>query len=150
MPYLRSMSMNCWVGPLSTDLPWNVASIGDARGKVFQKQSDFIGPGGSENILVFLDENPGSIADGYFGNDCLGGTAQPTTWVDMPAVYHNNANGLSFADGHAEIHKWTDPAVLKQGLIGASGSTSGQSFIGATSPYSDLRWMQSHMSYLKQ
>ena len=25
-----------------------------------------------------------------------------------PATYHNNACGLSFADGHSEIHKWFD------------------------------------------
>ncbi len=141
MPFLRSMSMNCWVGPLSSDLPWNVSNIGDPNGKVFQKQSDFGGPGGAENIFVFLDENPSTIADGYFGNDCLGGSKQPTTWVDMPAVYHNRANGMSFADGHAEIHKWTDPKVLAQ----ANGN-----FTGATSPYTDLHWMQSHTSYLKQ
>jgi len=26
--------------------------------------------------------------------------------IDYPAGYHNAAGGLSFADGHAEIHKW--------------------------------------------
>ena len=29
--------------------------------------------------------------------------------VNFPASYHNGAGGLSFADGHAEIHKWLDP-----------------------------------------
>jgi prepilin-type N-terminal cleavage/methylation domain-containing protein len=140
VPYLRSMSMNCWVGPLDTDLPYNVAGIGDPNGKVFRKQSDFTGPGGATEIFVFIDENPSTIADGYFGNDCINGSARPTTWVDMPAVYHNHANGMSFADGHAEIHKWTDPIVLAQG----SGN-----FTPATSPYTDLHWLQSHTSYLK-
>src|SRR2546426_7399595 len=27
---------------------------------------------------------------------------------DFPASYHNKAGGLSFADGHAEIHRWRD------------------------------------------
>jgi prepilin-type N-terminal cleavage/methylation domain-containing protein/prepilin-type processing-associated H-X9-DG protein len=149
-PYLRSMSMNCWVGPLSSDLPPNVANIGDPNGKVFYKQTDFIGPGGATAIFVYIDENPGSIADGYFGEDCFGGSAQPNTWVDMPAVYHNGANGMSFADGHAEIHVWSDQKVLSQGIAGNAGSSSGQSFIPATAPYSDLRWLQLHTSYLKQ
>jgi prepilin-type N-terminal cleavage/methylation domain-containing protein len=140
VPYLRSMSMNCWVGPLDTDLPPNVANIGDPKGKVFRKQSDFGGSsgGGPDNIFVFIDENPSTIADGYFANDCLNGTAQPNAWVDMPAVYHNHANGMSFADGHAEIHKWTDPKVLSQG----NGN-----FTPATAPYTDLHWLQSHTSY---
>jgi prepilin-type N-terminal cleavage/methylation domain-containing protein/prepilin-type processing-associated H-X9-DG protein len=149
MPYLRSMSMNCWVGSVKSpqdSLPYDVNdngnNIGDPKGKVFQKQSDFGGPGGAESIFVFLDENPSTIADGWFGNDCLGGAQNPTKWIDMPAVYHNRANGMSFADGHAEIHKWTDPVVLAQAY--GSGGTA------ATSPYTDLHWMQSHTSYLKQ
>ena len=41
-------------------------------------------------------------------------------WVDVPAKYHNNACGFSFADGHSEIHKWIRagaiPAVTYVGL----------------------------------
>ncbi len=28
--------------------------------------------------------------------------------VDYPSNYHNGAGGFSFADGHAEIHRWLD------------------------------------------
>ena len=31
-----------------------------------------------------------------------------TRWVDYPAYYHNNAGGVTLADGHAEIKKWVD------------------------------------------
>ena len=30
-------------------------------------------------------------------------------WVDYPAHYHNNAGGVTLADGHAVIKKWVDP-----------------------------------------
>ena len=33
----------------------------------------------------------------------------------MPALYHNGASGLSFADGHAEIKKWIDADTLRPG-----------------------------------
>ena len=39
--------------------------------------------------------------------------------VDFPASYHNDAGGLSFVDGHAEIKKWKDPRtrpVLRTGV----------------------------------
>jgi hypothetical protein len=26
--------------------------------------------------------------------------------IDFPASYHNGAAGLSFSDGHSEIHRW--------------------------------------------
>ncbi len=51
---------------------------------------------------VFVDEHPDSINDaGCFA-------PHQTAWVDVPATYHNGAAGFSFADGHAEIHKWLD------------------------------------------
>jgi prepilin-type N-terminal cleavage/methylation domain-containing protein len=140
LPNLRSMSMNAWVGPNPGKEPYNVAGIGDRRGRVFRKQSDFSGAAGASTIFVFIDENPFTINDGYFGNDAIYGTSQPTTWVDMPAVYHHRANGMSFADGHAEIHKWIDPVVLKQGT---------GIFSPATAPYTDLLWLQSHTSVLR-
>jgi len=54
--------------------------------------------------FVTLDEHPDSINDGFFLNDTnnYGGGA----WGDAPASYHGGAGGLSFADGHSEIHKW--------------------------------------------
>ena len=34
------------------------------------------------------------------------------TWQDIPASYHNGACGFSFADGHAEVHKWLSAASV--------------------------------------
>lgn len=50
---------------------------------------------------LFIDEHPDSINDGYFINN-----PAATAWQDLPASYHNNACGFSFADGHSEIRKW--------------------------------------------
>ena len=148
--YVRSMSMNCFVGSIPPK-PGNVGGpdgqlICNPAAKVFRKQSDFGGAsgGGAANIFLFCDENPGTINDGWFGDDCLGANGspsveRPTSYVDLPAVYHNRANGMSFADGHAEIHKWRDGAILLQGN---SVSPTQQN------PAVDLHWLQSHMSYV--
>jgi prepilin-type processing-associated H-X9-DG protein len=32
--------------------------------------------------------------------------------VDYPADYHNFATSFSFADGHAEVHKWKDGRTI--------------------------------------
>ena len=64
--------------------------------------------------FVFIDERKESIDDGYmlvFLGTILGN--QPTQWGNLPAVYHNNSAGLSFADGHAEIRKWVDSSTKK-------------------------------------
>jgi len=45
--------------------------------------------------------------------DCMDGIypRNPSKFglYNLPANYHNRASGLSFADGHSEIHKWRDP-----------------------------------------
>jgi prepilin-type processing-associated H-X9-DG protein len=60
------------------------------------------------NFFVTIDEHPDSINDGYFLNNP---TAMQANWGDTPASYHNGAGGISFADGHSEIHKWRGSAT---------------------------------------
>jgi prepilin-type N-terminal cleavage/methylation domain-containing protein/prepilin-type processing-associated H-X9-DG protein len=43
-------------------------------------------------------------------------------WEDPPAIYHGNVGTFSFADGHAEYHKWTDPTLIAAGKAAATGN----------------------------
>jgi prepilin-type N-terminal cleavage/methylation domain-containing protein/prepilin-type processing-associated H-X9-DG protein len=123
IPTTRSMSMNFSMNPFTSF---------NASARIYRKLTDITLPK-PVNAWVLIDENPITINDGYFVCDPFG---YPTTWVDLPASYHKGAGGLSFADGHAEIKKWRDPAVLK--LSGAS-----QNFVGSQqNPPTDLRWLQ--------
>jgi prepilin-type N-terminal cleavage/methylation domain-containing protein/prepilin-type processing-associated H-X9-DG protein len=56
-------------------------------------------------LLVFLDEHPDSINDGYF-IATLNGYGGLYGWCDVPATYHNGACGFAFLDGHSEIKRW--------------------------------------------
>lgn len=100
-PTTRSMSMNAWMNPIT---PYNNTGANQLR--VFRKQSDITSPAPTK-AWVFIDENPYTINDGFFVCDPRTGN-----WIDKPAIYHNNACGLSFADGHAEIKKWRDKAMM--------------------------------------
>jgi len=104
-PKPRSISMNAWLNPFSTDL----ASIGmnTYSYRVYVKENDLSTPGPA-NIFVVLDENPYSINDGFF----LEKPGLTGGWYDIPASYHLGACGINFADGHAITKKWTDKAVL--------------------------------------
>lgn len=91
---VRSISGNIGVGDgNATTGPW------DPIYKHIKKSGDFTDPGPAET-WVYLDENADSINDAGFFNP------GPQNWIDLPAAYHNGAGGFSFADGHAEIHKW--------------------------------------------
>ena len=42
-------------------------------------------------------------------------------WEDPPAMYHGNVDTFSFADGHAEFHKWQSQIIIAAGLKAATG-----------------------------
>jgi prepilin-type N-terminal cleavage/methylation domain-containing protein/prepilin-type processing-associated H-X9-DG protein len=98
----RSMSMNGWMNPISTE-----SQLDEAHYTVFRRENNIRNP---SEIWVLIDENPKSINDGWF----LVQPDKPNVWRDVPATYHNDAGGMSFADGHAEIKKWKDSSVLSQ------------------------------------
>jgi prepilin-type N-terminal cleavage/methylation domain-containing protein/prepilin-type processing-associated H-X9-DG protein len=118
-PANRSMSMNTLLGP--------PAGLSFETAKQMKKSTAMKRP---SMIWVTIDENPNTINDGSFRVPI-----SSATWVDFPASYHNNAGGLSFADGHSEIRKWRDSAILKPKAIGDYSERS------AAIP-ADIRWLQ--------
>ena len=135
--------MSNWVGG-NGDSPENGYRGGwglSANYKVFRKASDMLAPGPS-NTFVFLDEKMESLNDGYFVVEMNGFTGGPNSAeeiVDFPASYHHQAGGFAFADGHSEIHKWTDPRVYKPATI----------TLNSTPNSLDVLWMQNHSTRIQ-
>lgn len=103
---VRSLSMNNFIGDRNTTRLWSGTQY-----KLYFTLSAVKMP---TMCFCYLDEREDSINDGWFASD------PATLWqiIDYPASYHGNAGGLSFLDGHSEIHKWRDSRtmpVLKQG-----------------------------------
>jgi prepilin-type processing-associated H-X9-DG protein len=97
---LRSNSMNALFGYSGTDghdsrdgRAWF-----DQSYRQYIKQTQVRNP---SKTWVTVDEHPDSINDSFF---IVGVNA--SQWGDLPASYHGGACGFSFADGHAEVHKW--------------------------------------------
>jgi prepilin-type processing-associated H-X9-DG protein len=74
----------------------------------YVKSADMVLPTPS-NLWVMSDENPDGVNDAALGvtMDPYGGV-----WQDVPTPLHNGGCGIAFADGHSDIHKWTDPRTL--------------------------------------
>jgi len=100
------MSMNAFVGDYNGTMLSKSAVYNNYY--VYLKGTSFNNPGASQT-WVFMDEHPDSINDGTF---VLRMPLDTQNWDDVPASYHNGACGLSFADGHAEIHKWKDSITI--------------------------------------
>ena len=70
----------------------------------------------------FVDERDDSVDDGYFAIE-----ENKTDIANIPGFFHNNRGVLSFADGHAELHKWVDAntTVPVHGPAGAGCAATG-------------------------
>jgi prepilin-type processing-associated H-X9-DG protein len=127
-PLVRTVSMSVWMGHRT--LPWNDKYL------TFQKKSDVQGLGPSD-ALVFADERDDSIDDGEFAIDMVANQI-----VNVPAGYHGGSGGVTFADGHAEIHRWRTPEVLRSQQSGTQ--TRKWEFMPVSASNVDLVWLRAH------
>src|ERR1700722_4826479 len=139
MPRVRTMAMNLYLGGFGSTTGNGTFA---ANLIIYFKYSELANPGAS-SVFVFLDEREDAINWGNFETVMIGYQPHnPAAWQlsDIPASYHGNAGGLSFADGHSEIHRWQDdrtmPPLKYEGLV-FSGSG------GTLSAYNaDVGWLQ--------
>jgi prepilin-type N-terminal cleavage/methylation domain-containing protein/prepilin-type processing-associated H-X9-DG protein len=129
----RSLSGNIGVGEGNAEEgPWDTAY------RHIKKYSQFTYPG-PDGTWVFVDEHPDSMNDSGFFN--------PHAWsmVDIPSTYHNGACGFSFADGHAEIHKWKRCMTAPRALaIKYTDGSDISGMLGSAARDIDIAWMNFH------
>jgi prepilin-type N-terminal cleavage/methylation domain-containing protein/prepilin-type processing-associated H-X9-DG protein len=117
---IRSVRVNGYLAHSPSETTWGPGN--ESWGNYFTnmwKMSDIRSPA---SMWVFVDAHPStgynggspSPYDGVFSLPPGGVSASGScNWGDMPASYHNKRNcGFSFADGHAEMHRWISPSTL--------------------------------------
>ncbi|HWQ90846.1 MAG TPA: prepilin-type N-terminal cleavage/methylation domain-containing protein [Clostridia bacterium] len=107
---IRSMSMNHLVGGNGTTPGQPYGIWNHTAFDLYRKLSLIRSP---SMTWVIMDERPTLINDAYFVVD-MANYDNPRSMeiIDHPGIQHNNAAGLSFADGHAEIKRWRDGRFL--------------------------------------
>jgi len=117
-PVLRTYSMNSWVQPM--DAPGNNTTIWNGiNGYHFYNKLSSMAKPGPGKTWVFIEENPFTIDDGFFAID----PRETTRWYNSPAVLHGNASVLAFADGHSDVHRWTDSSMITEQPSPPNGNT---------------------------
>jgi prepilin-type N-terminal cleavage/methylation domain-containing protein/prepilin-type processing-associated H-X9-DG protein len=156
--HCRSMSMNSavgtrWysagqgggptIGKLGSPVGggWLPGSYQDPQNAwyTYGKSSQILKPGAAD-LWVLMDEHPDSINDASLAVEC-GLTGAADLFVDLPASYHNGACGISYADGHSEIHKWLDSRTR----LPITGNELA-SPVGPSANNPDIDWLQPHTS----
>jgi prepilin-type N-terminal cleavage/methylation domain-containing protein/prepilin-type processing-associated H-X9-DG protein len=143
---VRSNSMNSLFGMTADSKnmgaqDWQAAS-GKSWGyggqfRQYLRQANVLQPA---NSWVTVDEQSDSINDAFF---TVGHSPDPTSWGDIPSSFHNGACGFSFADGHAEVHKWksgTSIYPVKYTFYTIPFDAVGRNI--------DLQWYNDHTGYV--
>ena len=133
---VRSLSMS---QAMNSRDDW-LSFITKAKYVVFRKGSDLNRMGASQ-AYVFIDEHPDSVNYGDFAVSMNDGAAAGSIHIiDYPASNHGNSGALSFADGHAEIHKWMDPRTVRPVLF------KSMPLVVPSPGNLDMRYMSEHAS----
>jgi prepilin-type N-terminal cleavage/methylation domain-containing protein/prepilin-type processing-associated H-X9-DG protein len=135
---VRSIAMNAAVGD-GVKYKSPSAPFGWTQWYVVKKTTDFRYPGPSD-CWVFTDEHPDSI------DDTLLYTASysTTSFTELPGNQHGGGCGMSFGDGHTEIHHWKGAVMTSHNRVMC------QTVIGTTQQVPcalddvDMGWLASH------
>jgi prepilin-type N-terminal cleavage/methylation domain-containing protein/prepilin-type processing-associated H-X9-DG protein len=121
---------------------WQGSNAFTGAAPYFTKVAEIRQPGMS---MVFVEEQDPR-------NENLGTWAifvQPNLgWVDPFAVAHGNDSSLSFADGHAENHKWVDNRTLQAARDSAAGKSVFY-YAGGNAKNPDFKWVHERYRHKK-
>ena len=138
-PRVRSNSMS-----QSFDNGVWLPAVNPEKYRVYAKESEITDPSPSM-MWVLVDEHPGTINDAAFAVEMrTEKDLREARIIDFPASYHNGACGFSFADGHSEIKKWSDPRTIVPPKYGEQVSTE-----QSTPNNRDVLWLSERSSALK-
>src|ERR1035438_6288802 len=101
------------------------------------------------DAFIWCEENMNTLNDGFLQVDMTGSAGY---FPDCPGCYHGlTVCGFSFADGHAEAHKWqTGVLRIPPAPPHGFGDPSAPLPKGVTIANEDWRWFTHHASVLKQ
>jgi prepilin-type N-terminal cleavage/methylation domain-containing protein/prepilin-type processing-associated H-X9-DG protein len=157
---VRSVSMNQAVGTMgaaagqlaagsAVNGQWLTGSdIGDSLQTAWQTygKTSTMGNPGPSMLWLFLDEHPDSINDAQFAVQ-MAKTGPFAIIIDFPASYHAGACGFSFADGHAEMHRWIGKTIQPPVVPNEASIGNGTAAVNAAGDsVSDIAWLQARTS----
>jgi prepilin-type N-terminal cleavage/methylation domain-containing protein len=135
-PRIRTYSMQSQMGNIF-DSVYQITRAYNPGYAAFRKVTELTQPLPPTSAVVFLEENMCSMNDGYLQvNNGI------PVFPDVPGSYHIWATGVSFADGHAELHKWVTPVLKIPVRLGYNNASIGTGINNA-----DWVWFSQHTSF---
>jgi prepilin-type processing-associated H-X9-DG protein len=139
LPRVQSLMMNLYLGGFTgSDGGWAFAD----PYRIYLKTTDLTAPSPAK-AFVFVDSRYDDVSWGNFMTDMDGFSPNNPlqyTFADQPGFLHDGAAGFCFADGHTEMHLWTDRRTTPP-EFSTPLSTSANNL--------DIAWLQEHSTALK-
>jgi prepilin-type N-terminal cleavage/methylation domain-containing protein len=135
---LRSYSMNGQMGS-----PKSITDRDNPGYRAFTKANQM----GSSSLIpseafIWCEESMSTLNDAYVQIDAAGTSGY---FPDVPGAYHAvSICGFSFADGHAESHKWQTSALRIPTIAGKGYNSGGQLPVGVNKNNLDWIWFTTH------
>lgn len=133
----RSYGQNPWIG-WTDATPYASGNLGDDRAYVvFRKTTEVPAP---TEIFVHGEIHPRGVCRPFFGvhmSQSVGGA------YHVPGNYHGRSSNFSFADGHAESHRWVSGNFNNPVSNEDHHANHANGFPG-TGSRPDLQWLRDH------
>lgn len=133
LPRVRSFAMNWFMG---TGRFYRWLSRMERRIEYDYETIDQIGEHDPSNLFIFADEHEDSIGDGRFDVNQLDKLGN--NWIELPSSRHGRSGNFSFADGHAETHRWQNTSTL----VPVRRRRSNEMQLLGSEP--DVAWLRAH------
>lgn len=127
-PLARTISMNGWMGYINQP---------DNPGYQSFRKTTQLTTLSASDALVFVDERDDSVDDGFFGLDMVNNTIR-----NIPSTFHGGSGAVTFADGHAELHRWRSSSQRAPQQTGVATTVEAMYSVAANDP--DLSWLRLH------
>jgi len=130
-PKVRSYALNSYMN-------WEAGAIynNDTNYLSFTKQTDIAGAAPSE-IFTFLD-----VAPGYICHSAFVVVEDSIVYYHLPSAQHSQSGVVTFADGHIESHRWSEPKTVRDAQTVEWITTH----LNFETGNRDLKWLQAHAS----
>jgi len=147
VPTTISYAMNCYLSPVgvvsnivadASPFPTVPVAGRSPNNRLYFKVADIESPA---ERFVFIDGNPQSICCPAF----MVNPAGVDSFFHLPGALHGRSAIVSFADGHAETHRWQDPRTRQSTPDGRLYGLAGVFSPGNQ----DIHWLQRHATARK-
>ena len=127
-PMARTVSMNGYMG---------YTNEADTPGfKSFHKTTSLVKLPAAE-AFVFVDERDDAVDDGFFALNM-----EENFMRNFPSDFHGGSGSLTFADGHAELHRWRSEELQTPQQAGLATENYNTQMVADSNV--DLLWLRAH------